>query len=100
ASGHVAEGVDNSVMAVPPFAPEENSARLLVKVRAPLDQFLDALGSLTNDHIDDFRIAKRPAGDERILHVLFKTIVRVHHAGNAALWVAAVRLLNGVLRHD
>ena len=44
------------------------------------------------------RVAQRAAGDERVVNVLLEAVVRVHHAGDAALGIAAVRLLDRILR--
>ena len=65
-AGRVAQGVDDAGVAVAPFAAERDAAGLLVEVRAPLDQLLDPLGGLADDHLDDLGVAERAAGDERV----------------------------------
>jgi hypothetical protein len=96
---HVAQGMDDAAFAVAAFAAEDDAAGLLVEVRAPVDQLLNPLGRLADDHLDDFLIAKRAAGDERVADVQFEAVFGIEHARNPALGIAAVRLVDRVLRH-
>jgi hypothetical protein len=91
--------MNNATLAVAPFAAECDAAGMFVELRAPVDQLLNSLRSLADHHIDHGRIAKRAAGDERVLHVLFEAVVRIHHACDAPLGIATVRLMNGVFRY-
>ncbi len=100
AAGHVAEGVDDAVVTVAAFAAERDLAGFLVEVGSPVDEFLDATRGFADDHIDDGGVAECAAGDERVVDMFFKTVVGVHDAGDAALGVGAVGLLDGVFRDD
>ena len=85
----------------PPSRPSANRPSRLVELRAPLDQFRDARGRLAHDALDHLRIAQRTAGLERVGHVLLEAVVRIEHAGDASLGVAAVGLLDALLGdHD
>ena len=50
-----------------------------------------------DDHLDDFAIAQIGAGDERVVDMAVEVVLRIEHAGDAALGVRAVRLLHRVL---
>ena len=80
-------------MAVAAFAAQRKLARLLIEVRAPVDQFANVLGRFADDHLDDVAIAQIAAGGERVGDVIFEAILGIEHAGDAALGVGAVRLL-------
>src|SRR6478752_6345968 len=69
-------------------------------MRAPFDQLLNSLGGFANDHIDDVGVAERAAGDEGVVDMLLEAVVGIHDAGDAALGVAAVGLLDGVFGDD
>ena len=45
-AGGVAQGMDDAVMAVAPFAAQRQCASLLVEVRAPADQLVDPVAEL------------------------------------------------------
>ena len=52
---------------------------------------------LADDHLDDFAVAQVRAGDERVLDVVVEVVLRIEHAGDAALGIRAVGLLHRVL---
>ena len=75
-AGGVAQGVDDAVVAVAPFAPQRQAARFLVEVRAPGDQLVDLRRRLADHHLDDVRIAQAAAGGERVGDVVLEAILR------------------------
>ena len=81
----------------PPSRPSVDAAGVLVEVRAPVDQLLDVLGGFADDHLDDVGVAERAAGDERVGDVVLEAVLGIDHAGDAALGVGAVGLLDRVL---
>ena len=96
-AGGVAQGVDDAVVAVAPFAAQGQLAGLFVEAGSPLDQLADARGRLADDHLDDFAIAQRAAGRERVGDVVLEAVLRVQHAGDAPLGIVAVGLLQAFL---
>ncbi len=54
-------------------------------------------GRLADHHLDDLPIAQRAAGGERVGDVVLEAVLRIEHAGDAALGVVAVRLQQAVL---
>ena len=58
------------------------------------------IGRLAHDHFDHCGIAQLAAGGERIGHVIVEAILRVEHAGDAPLGVAAIGLSQAALGDD
>ena len=99
-AGGVAEGMDDAAMAVAAFARQGELAVLLVEVGAPVDQVVDLVGRLAHHHFDDVAIAEAAAGRQRVLDVVLEAIFRRQNAGDAALGIVAVALLDVVLGDD
>ena len=99
-AGGIAQGVGDAVAAVSPFAAQRQPIAGLVELRAPVDQFADALRPFANDPLDHRGIAQRAAGFERVGHMVLETVVRIEHAGDAPLGLVAVRLLRGLFGGD
>ena len=99
-AGGVAEGVDDAAMAVAALARQGQLAVFLVEVRAAADQVVDLLGRLAHHHLDDVAVAQAGAGGQRVLDVVLEAVLRRQHAGDAALGVGAVALLDAVLGDD
>ena len=57
-------------------------------------------GRLADDQLDDGAVAQAAAGGERVLDVVLEAVLRRQHAGDAALGVGAVALLDAVLGDD
>ena len=96
-AGCVAQGMNDAMMAVSPFAAQRERAGFEIEMRAPADQLMDAVGRFADHHFDDRRIAKLAAGRERVGDVVFKAVFRVDNAGDASLGELAVRFLEVVL---
>ena len=99
-AGGVPQGVNDAAMAVPAFARQGEMAFLLVELGAEADQVADLLRGLAHHHLDDVAMAQAAAGDHRVLDVVLEAILRRQHAGDAALSVGAVALLDTVLGDD
>ena len=84
----------------PPSRPEQQLALGLVERGAPLDELADVPRRLADDHLDDLAIAQPGAGGERVGDVILEPVVGAQHAGDAALGVVAVGLLELVLGDD
>ena len=84
----------------PPSRPRAKLFARVVELRAPVDQFADPLRRLADHVLDHLPIAQRAAGLERVGHVVLEAVVRIEHAGDAALGVVAVRLHDAVLGDD
>ncbi len=91
-AGRVAQGVDDAVVAVAPFAPSASAPASWSKCVPQSISSLIRVGRLADDHFDDRAIAQLAARRERVGDVIFKPIFRIDHAGDAALGVVAVRL--------
>ena len=92
--------MDDAAVAVAALAGQRELAVLLVELGAPADQLVDLLRRLADDHLDDLAVAQAGAGDERVLDVVLEAVLRRQHAGDAALGVGAVALLDAVLGDD
>ena len=99
-AGGVAQGVDDAAVAVAALAGQGQLAVFLVELRAPVDQVVDLVGRFADHHLDDGAIAQAGAGGQRVLDVVLEAVLRRQHAGDAALGVVAVALLNVVLGDD
>ena len=85
ASGCIA-CMQNPASAVTAFAREIGVAvRFLVKLNAKLDQFADALRSISDNGANDSFIAKPSSRDECIAHVGFDGVSPIRDGGNPAL---------------
>ena len=69
ASGGVAVGVQDAVAAVRALPAEGELGALPIEFRAPLNQFLDALGSVFDQHLGGFGIAETIARLQGVLQV-------------------------------
>ncbi len=74
-------------------------ARLLIELCSPVDEVVDLLRGLADDQLDDFRVAQSGAGRHRVADMIFEPVFGRENARDAALGVAAVTLLDSVLRH-
>ena len=97
-AGGVAQGVDDAVVAVAPFAAQRQLRRAPRRTACPSAiSSSNPLGRLADDHLDDVAIAQVAAGRQRVGHVVLEAVFRVEHAGDAPLGVVAVRLPQAVL---
>ena len=69
------------------------------RVPQPIE-LLDPPRGLADYPLDDFGIAERAAGLQRVGHVVLEAIFRIDHAGDAALGVGAVGVLQAVFGDD
>ena len=100
-AGGVAQGVDDAVVAVAPFAPQGQRARLLIEVRAPVDQLAgSAPGPRGRPSRRPPRSHSAPPAVERVGDVIFEAVLGIEHAGDAPLGVVAVRLPQAALGDD
>ena len=98
-TGGVAQGMDDAAVAVTALARQRDLAALLVEVGAPMDQVGDLLRGLAHDQFDDVAVTETCAGGDRVLDVIFKAVLGRHDAGDAALGITAVALLDVILGH-
>ena len=98
AAGGVAQGVNDSMMAVAPLAPELERTVALVELRAPADQFGDPGRSLADDRINHVLVAETAACSEGVGHVVVETVLGIDDARDAPLRPLARRILQGILR--
>jgi len=78
-------GVKDTISAVCAFASEGEFRAFAIELRPPLDEFLDALGSILDQHSRRFRIAEAIAGVERVLLVEADFVFVAEGYGNSAL---------------
>ena len=84
----------------PPSRVRASSPSFQVELRAEADQVVDLLRGLADDQLDDVAVAQAGAGDERVLDVVLEAVLGGQHAGDAALGVGAVALVDAVLGDD
>ena len=81
----------------PPSRVRARSPSSRSNLRAEADQIVDLLRRLADDHLDDVRVAQAGAGDVRVFDVVLEAVFGRQHAGDAALGVGAVALVEAVL---
>ena len=79
---------------------DERAVRAAVEGDAEVDQLADAGGPLVDQDPDRLGIAQPGAGGQRVADVVLGAIVVEHHAGDPALRVAGVGVLEHVLGHE
>ena len=84
-AGGIAEGMDDAIVAMAPFAAEREAAGFEIEIRAPFDQFANSLGCFAHDHIDDLSIAELAAGGKRVGDMILEAVFRIPHAGDTPL---------------
>ena len=100
-AGGVAQGVNDAAMAVAAFARQGEMAFFLVEMRAPADQVVDLLAAPRGPPVSTMSRSHRPPpAVMRVLDMVLEAILRRQHAGDAALGVGAVALLEAVLGDD
>ena len=100
-AGRVAPGVEDARVRVRGFETlDERTVRAAVECDAEVDQLADAGGTLVDEDPDRLGIAQTGAGGQRVADVVFGAIVGEHHAGDPALRVAGVGVLEHVLGHE
>ena len=100
-AGGVPQGMRHAAMAVPTFLRQRQFAVFGIEDRSPVDQFLDPLGRLADDHFHNFFVAQPLPGRDRVSGVAREIIDRIEHAGDASLGVGAVRLRQNIFAdHD
>ena len=85
-------GMDDAMMAMPPFFTECQFACFLIKRSAPTNQFLDSVGSFADHHLHNLPITEITASDEGILHMAFEAVARFDGPRNATLSIHTTRL--------
>ena len=78
----------------------EVAVGVAVEGDAERDELADAGRPLVDEHAHGLGVAEARAGDERVADVVLGAVVGEHHAGDAALRVAGVGVLEHVLRHE
>jgi hypothetical protein len=78
----------------------EIAARPPVEVGAECDQFSNAVGTFSDSDFHRFALAQAGAGEEGVLDMLLKGIVRREYRGNPPLGVLGVALISGPLGYD
>ena len=91
-AGRIAQGMYNSPGAMPALTTQLQGAGMFVEMSAPLDQFQNPLRRFADDHLYDIRIAQISAGRYGVLNMGLEPVLRVQHAGDPSLRVAAVGL--------
>ena len=83
--------VQNAVAAVRAFAAEGELGALAIEFRAPLNQFIDALGGVLHQYFGGFGIAQAIAGLQRVLEVETDFVFVAECGRNAALGPLRIR---------
>ncbi len=91
ASGGIAVGVQHAVAAVRALAGEGELGALLIELRAPLDQFLDAQRAFLDEDARRVAVAEAVAGNQRVLQVQADLVLVAERDSDAALGVLRVR---------
>ena len=91
ASRGIAVGVQDAVAAVRAFPAEGELGALAIEFGAPLNQFVDALGSVFHQHLGRFGIAKAIAGLQRVLQVKTDLVLVAERGRDATLGPLRVR---------
>ena len=99
-AGGVAQGVDDAIVPVTALASQGEASFGRVEAGAPADELLDPPRGLADHPLHDLGIAERAAGLERVGHVVLEAVFRIDHAGDAALGIGAVGVLQAVLGDD
>jgi hypothetical protein len=66
-------------------------------MRAPGEQFQNALGSFGNDDLHGFFVTQSRAAGDGVLDMGFNAVLRLKDGGDSALGVPGVGLMKGVL---
>ncbi len=95
-AGGVAQGVGDAVAAVSALASQDQAVAGLVELGAPVDQLVDPLRALADDPLDHLAVAERPAGLERVGHVVLDAVLQGParwrcRPGPARCWIATGR---------
>ena len=78
--------VDNAAARVPAFAPQRQLPVLFaVEVRPKLHQLADPVRPFVDQHPHRIFMAQPRPGDQRVLHMQLRVIVRAHDPGDPAL---------------
>ena len=96
----VTEGVDDPVVAVPPFPPQFEQAVTLVELCPPGDQLGDPLWRLAHDRIDHPVVTQPDAGHERVGDMVIEAILWIDDPRDPPLCPLARRSQKIVLRDD
>ena len=93
-------GMQNPVAAMCAFAGKGELGSLAIELRAPLNQFFDALRAFLHQDFRGFRIAQTIAGNERVLQVQADFVFVAECGGDAALGILGGRVGDFSLRQD
>ena len=98
----IAVRVEHAVPAVGALAREGEAQSVLIEVRAPVDQLVDAARPLLDEHPHRLGIAQTVARGERVLLVQGDLVIFAERGGDAALRVLGVAVGGKVLgeEHD
>ena len=85
-AGGIPQGVSDSVESVPALASQiEMEIFVEVKMRSPVNEFMNSGGTVFNNKPDDAFVAQPGAGGEGVGDVVFKIIQRVENGRDSAL---------------
>ena len=87
----VTVSVQHAIAAVRTLASEGKPGALLIEVRAPLDEFLDAQRAFLDEDARRIAMAEAIAGDQRVLQMQADLVLVAEGDGDAALGVLGVR---------
>ena len=79
---------------------DERAVGVAVERDAEVDRARGCARALVDEHAHGLGVAEPRAGDERVADVVVDAVVVEHDAGDAALRVAGVGVLEHVLRHE
>ena len=99
-AGGVAQGVNDTAMAMAAFARQGKFAVFEVEYRPEADQIVDLVGRFADDHFDSVAIAQAGPGDKRIVNVVFEAVLGRKNARDAALGIGAIAFAQRVLGDD
>ena len=92
AAGGVSMCMQNTTAAVSSLASESNFGSGAIKLRAPLDELLNASRAFFHQHPRSFFVAKTIARFQRVVQVQADFVIVAQCGGDAALGVLGVRL--------
>jgi len=87
AAGRISVSVQNAIAAMRAFAGEGKFGSVAIELGAPLNQFIDPLGTFFDENLGSFDVAQSVAGVERVLKVESDFIFVAERGGDSALGI-------------